>query len=70
MDKYYEDITDIVIKNRDSKDNLIRRTVISLMSDLASYDSQTFVDNYLKNCMDYLLNQLKKDRDRSIGNYY
>ncbi|KAG4088925.1 FAT-domain-containing protein [Neocallimastix lanati (nom. inval.)] len=67
MDKYYEDITDIVIKNRDSKDNLIRRTVISLMSDLASYDSQTFVDNYLKNCMDYLLNQLKKDRDRSIA---
>ncbi|ORY05502.1 FAT-domain-containing protein [Neocallimastix californiae] len=67
MNGYYEDITDIVIKNRDSKDNLIRRTVISLMSDLASFDPQTFVDNYLKNCMDYLLNQLKKDRDRSIA---
>lgn len=67
MNDYYKDITDIVIKNRDSKDSLIRRTVISLMSDLANFDHHTFVDNYLKNCMDYLLNQLKKDRDRSIA---
>jgi len=67
MNKYYKDITEIVIKNRDNKDSLIRRTVISLMSDLANFDSQTFVDNYLDNCMVYLLSQLKKDRDRSIA---
>jgi len=89
MNYYYKEIADIVLKNRDNKDSLIRRTVISLMSDLADFDaransqansqtnsqnsqnasqqnSQIFVNNYLDDCMVYLLNQLKKDRDRSI----
>jgi len=93
MNYYYKEIADIVLKNRDNKDSLIRRTVISLMSDLADFDaransqansqtnsqnsqnasqqnSQIFVKNYLDDCMVYLLNQLKKDRDRSISKYF
>lgn len=67
MDKYYKEITEIVIKNRDNRDSLIRRTVISLISDLASFDPETFVESYLDNCMLFLLAQLKKDRDRSTA---
>ncbi|ORX52573.1 phosphatidylinositol kinase Tor2 [Piromyces finnis] len=40
MDQYYKEIADIVLKNRDNKDSLIRRTVILLMSDLADFNAR------------------------------
>ena len=45
----------------------MRRTVISLLPLLAKLDPQTFASHHLSGCMTYLLNQLKKDKERSAG---
>ncbi|CAG8552522.1 7121_t:CDS:10 [Diversispora eburnea] len=57
----------IVLRYKDHRDGLIRRTVISLIPVLAEFDDKEFVSTNVHKCMPYLLAQLKKDRDRSIS---
>ena len=45
----------------------VRKTVISLMPVLATFDLDTFVSMHLNLIMSHLLTQLKKDKDRSYG---
>ncbi|KXS11006.1 FAT-domain-containing protein [Gonapodya prolifera JEL478] len=65
MDAYYRDASDTILRYRESRDTLVRRTVISLIPAIAAYDVAVFVDNYLNACMAYLLSQLKRERERS-----
>src|SRR6185369_13040952 len=66
MRNYYKNVCETVLKFKDYRDGLMRKTVISLIPVLAEFDDKEFVANYVHKSMLYLLSQLKKDRDRSI----
>ncbi|KAF8421355.1 armadillo-type protein [Terfezia claveryi] len=67
MHDHYRDVCEVVMRFKDHRDHLIRRLVISLIPNLASYNPQEFVASYLHKCMMHLQAQLKKDRDRSAA---
>ncbi|KNC98625.1 uncharacterized protein SPPG_06307 [Spizellomyces punctatus DAOM BR117] len=63
----YKGLCESVLKYKDHRDGLVRRTVILMIPSLAQFDAADFVAAYLNGCMAYLLSQLKKDRDRSAA---
>ncbi|KAI9000239.1 armadillo-type protein [Gaertneriomyces semiglobifer] len=63
----YRTLCESVLKYKDHRDGLVRRTVILMIPVLAQFDPADFVTAYLNGCMAYLLSQLKKDRDRSAA---
>ncbi|KAI8819891.1 armadillo-type protein [Fimicolochytrium jonesii] len=63
----YKGLCESVLKYKDHRDGLVRRTVILMIPALAQFDPTDFVAAYMNGCMAYLLAQLKKDRDRSAG---
>ncbi|ODV91704.1 hypothetical protein CANCADRAFT_46867 [Tortispora caseinolytica NRRL Y-17796] len=67
MHDKYDEVCEIVLGLKDYRDVLVRRTVISMIPILASYNPTEFVNTYLHRCMLYLLAQLKKDRDRNLA---
>ena len=67
MKDQYQDVCELVLRYKEHRDNLIRRTVIALIPTLATYDPQLFSTLYLHKAMGHLLGQLKKDRDRSTS---
>ncbi|CAG8530152.1 16586_t:CDS:10 [Funneliformis mosseae] len=67
MSERYKSVCETVLRYKDYRDNLIRKTVISLIPVLAEFNSEEFVSTYVHKCMLHLLGQLKKDRDRSIS---
>ncbi|EXX76507.1 Tor2p [Rhizophagus irregularis DAOM 197198w] len=67
MHERYKNVCETVLRYKDHRDGLIRRTVISLIPVLAEFDNKEFVATYVHKCMLYLLAQLKKERDRSIS---
>ncbi|KEY75200.1 hypothetical protein S7711_01639 [Stachybotrys chartarum IBT 7711] len=73
MQEHYQVSCDIVYKHKDHRDPTIRKTVILLIPDLASYAPAEFAVNWLHNFMVYLSNLLKKEKERNdaflaIGN--
>ncbi|CAO3650716.1 unnamed protein product [Cunninghamella blakesleeana] len=64
MTNMYRDVCEITLRFKDSRDVLIRKTVVSIIPTLASYDPTTFAELYLRKSMGHLLNLLKKDRDK------
>ena len=65
MESKFKETHEMIFRYKDHKDALIRKTVIQLCSTLAVFDPDQFVSMYLKVSMNYLIGQLKKDRDRS-----
>lgn len=63
----FSDTADTILKFKDHKDALVRRTVITIIPTLASYDTQTFIELFLHKAMGHLLPQLKKPTERTIG---
>jgi FKBP12-rapamycin complex-associated protein len=66
-------VSEIVLRFKDYRDILVRKTVISLIPILSQFDTAQFTSLHLDIFMNYLLAQLKKDRERfiafvSIGN--
>jgi FKBP12-rapamycin complex-associated protein len=70
MKDKFKQVCKSVFNFKDHKDPLIRRIVIELMPALAKYDPETFSKEYLSTCMDHLLVQLKKERERNAGKYH
>ncbi|KAI8344851.1 armadillo-type protein [Chlamydoabsidia padenii] len=64
MTDMYRDVCDITLRLKDSRDLLIRKTVVAIIPTLASYDPSTFAELYLRKSMSHLLSLLKKDRDK------
>ncbi|KAI8371602.1 armadillo-type protein [Radiomyces spectabilis] len=64
MTDMYKDVCNITLRLKDARDGLIRRTVVSIIPTLASYDPATFAEHYLHKSMSHLLNLLRKDRDK------
>ena len=65
MDGRYKEICELILKYKDHRDVLIRKTVIQIIPALATFETDTFVSNYLNSAMNHLLGQLKKEKDRS-----
>ncbi|GAO47492.1 hypothetical protein G7K_1698-t1 [Saitoella complicata NRRL Y-17804] len=65
MHERYREVCEIVLRYKDHRDALIRRSVISLIPTLAAYNPNEFVASYLHKCMLHLLGLLKKEKDRT-----
>lgn len=73
MQPYYSEVCEIVLRYKDHKDLLVRRTVIQILPILAQYSPIEFTKKYLSDSMSHLISQFKKERERpivfvSIGN--
>ncbi|TPX38402.1 hypothetical protein SeMB42_g06762 [Synchytrium endobioticum] len=65
LDGRYKEICELILKFKDHRDVLIRKTVIQSIPALAAFETDTFVSNYLNPCMNHLLGQLRREKDRS-----
>ncbi len=63
----YFDTAEMILRHRNHRDPLIRKTVVSLIPVLADYDNQKFADHFLHRAMGHLLEQLMKPTERSSG---
>ncbi|KAK7428315.1 phosphatidylinositol kinase-related protein kinase tor1 [Neonectria magnoliae] len=73
MQEHYQQACEIVFKHKDHRDPTIRKTVVLLIPDLASYSPADFANAWLHKFMVYLSSMLKKDKERNdaflaIGN--
>lgn len=57
----------MIYKIRENKDVTIRKSVVQLIPDLAFYDTQIFVSEFLTSSMTFLLGQLRKEKDRGYA---
>lgn len=67
MGAYYQNICELTLKYRDSKEVVVRKAVITLTPSMAAYDSDEFEQHYLHRTMSYLQAALHKPSDRDIG---
>lgn len=67
MAEYYRAICELTLKYRDSKEVVVRKAVITLIPNMATYDSDEFEQHYLHRSMSYLQGALHKATDRDIG---
>jgi FKBP12-rapamycin complex-associated protein len=63
----YQDLCEIVLRYKDHRDILIRKTVMLMIPDLTKLDVQEFVITFFPSSMNYLLSQLKKEKERSTA---
>jgi FKBP12-rapamycin complex-associated protein len=73
MHEHYQEVCEIIHRHKDHRDPQIRRTVVSLIPELANYSPTEFAQSYLHKFMVHLSGMLKKDKDRNdaflaIGN--
>ena len=73
MQDQYDEACEIVFKHKDHRDPTIRKTVVLLIPDLASYAPAAFASKYLHQFMLYLSGMLKREKERNdaflaIGN--
>jgi FKBP12-rapamycin complex-associated protein len=69
MEGHHREVCEIAMRYKDSKDAIVKKTAIMLFPVLASYNTNEFVTHYLHQVMNFLLLQLKKERDRAPGIY-
>lgn len=65
----FTDTCDQVLHYKDHREPLVRRAVVELIPTLASYNVAEFTAHYLHRCMVHLIEQLRKDRDRTTSFY-
>ncbi|KAG0095495.1 phosphatidylinositol kinase- protein kinase tor1 [Podila epicladia] len=64
METGFLDVCNTVLKFKDFKDALVRRTVINLIPELAKYNPDDFINYYLHRAMVHLLGLVQIDRER------
>lgn len=69
MQPYYTEACETVLRYKDHKDVLIRRTVIGILPDLAKYSPKEYTKRYLVDSMAYLISLLKRDREKGLVFY-
>jgi len=67
MEAYYQDTAEMMLKYREHRDPLIRKAVMQLLPNLVQYDKVSYVARYLPETMTWLIQQLRKDRERSAA---
>ncbi|KAI0836439.1 FAT-domain-containing protein [Hypoxylon sp. FL0890] len=65
MQEHYQETCEIVLRHKDHRDVTIRKTVVLLIPVLANYSPADFGHIYLHRFMGYLINMLKKDKERN-----
>ncbi|KAI1764494.1 FAT-domain-containing protein [Hypoxylon sp. FL1150] len=65
MQDHYPEACEIVYRHKDHRDMTIRKTVVSLVPQLANYSPTDFAHSYLHKFMVYLSGLLKKDKERN-----
>ncbi|KAF7543089.1 hypothetical protein G7Z17_g11028 [Cylindrodendrum hubeiense] len=65
MQEHYQQACEIVFKHKEHRDPTIRKTVVLLIPDLASYSPADFANTWLHKFMVYLSSMLKKDKERN-----
>lgn len=66
MQPKYTEVCETVLRYKDHKDSLIRRTVITMLPELAKYNPTEFTKRFLVDCTAHLIGQLKKEKDRGL----
>lgn len=69
MQAHYREACDIVFRYKDHREPAIRKTVILLIPNLASYAPNDFAANHMHKFMVYLLGMLKKEKERNDAFY-
>lgn len=65
MQDHYQEACEIVFKHKDHRDPTTRKTVVSLIPNLASYSPADFTLSWLHKFMVYLSGMLKRDKERN-----
>lgn len=65
MQPRYSEVCELVLRYKDFKDVLVRRTVIAIIPDLAKYNPIDFTKKYLSDSMSHLILQFRKDREKA-----
>jgi serine/threonine-protein kinase mTOR len=73
MHDRYQEVCEIVFRHKDHREQVIRRTVVILIPELANYSPTEFAQTYLHKFMVFLSGMLKKEKERNeaflaIGN--
>ena len=63
----FKEVCGTVLKYKDSRDRLVKRTVSSLLPKLAKFCPDAFVRGYLDTCLDYLINAVSHSSERSTA---
>ncbi|EGC32838.1 protein kinase, atypical group [Dictyostelium purpureum] len=64
MHSKYKDVCDTVLKYKDHRDKLVKKTVLVLFPRLAIFNPKEFVLNYFNACMIHLLAALRNQNER------
>ncbi|KAL2912121.1 phosphatidylinositol kinase-related protein kinase tor1 [Polyrhizophydium stewartii] len=67
VDGRYTEVCEIVLRYREHRDHLLRQTIISIIPDLAKFDPEQFVGQYLASSITYLLAQIRRERERTAA---
>eukprot|EP01116_Phalansterium_solitarium_P018594 TRINITY_DN4988_c0_g1_i2.p1 TRINITY_DN4988_c0_g1~~TRINITY_DN4988_c0_g1_i2.p1 ORF type:complete len:2361 (-),score=824.80 TRINITY_DN4988_c0_g1_i2:390-7472(-) len=61
----YEPVCQTTLRFRDSRERMIRKTVIALIPQLALFNPGAFCSHYLADTMNHLMNLLRKEQERA-----
>ncbi|KAI6164648.1 phosphatidylinositol 3-kinase [Pisolithus thermaeus] len=67
MREAFLDTAEQILRFKSHRDNLVHKTVITLIPTLAAYETQIFTEHYLHKSMGHLLTQLEKPNERYFG---
>ncbi|KAJ3508971.1 hypothetical protein NMY22_g16449 [Coprinellus aureogranulatus] len=67
MQENFLDTAETILRFRTSRDQTVRKMVITMIPTLAAYDTQTFTEHFLHKAMGHLLAQLEKPTERSLA---
>lgn len=67
MKEYYKPSCELILKYKDHREPLIRRTVITLIPAMGTYDQIAFQELFLHRSMAHLQSQLSKPGERDAG---
>jgi FKBP12-rapamycin complex-associated protein len=68
QDSKFREICEIILKYRDHRDLLVKKTIIQMIPTLAELDPEQFYkDSHLSSSMSYLISQLKKEKEKAAG---
>lgn len=65
LTRAFADVYNLVVRQKDNKDSLIRRTVINLLPMLARFNPEQFCERYLTDSINHLIMILRKGSERS-----
>jgi len=71
QDGRFSEICNIILKFREHRDPLVKKTIIQMIPILAELDPEQFYkDSNLSVSMTYLISQLKRDREKAVGMFF